>query len=143
MTPQKIAEKSTAALWANDQASAHMGMKITHIAPGEADLQMRIEEHHLNGNRHCHGGVLFMLADSTFGLACNGYNTVTVSQENTITYIAPGLPGELLTAQGREVYRKGRSGLYDIMIYGEDGRKVAAMRGLCREIRGQHFEDDT
>ncbi|MEC7962834.1 MAG: hotdog domain-containing protein, partial [Pseudomonadota bacterium] len=63
------------------------------------------------------------------------------AQENTITYLAPGQPGELLTATAVEQSKTGRSGVYDVTVTGEDGRKVALFRGLSRQIKGQHFEE--
>ena len=142
MTPQERAERSAQAMWAGDGASQAMGMRIDAIGPGTATLSMVVEDHHLNGHRICHGGYIFALADSAFAFACNSYNTMVVAQENTITYLAPGRPGERLTAVAREAALNGRSGVYDVEVTGEDGRKVALFRGLSRQVKGQHFQED-
>jgi len=98
----------------------------------------------LNGHRICHGGYIFTLADSAFAFACNSYNQNTVAQQNQITYLAPGKQGEILTATATEVSRTGRSGVYDVVVTGEDARTIALFRGLSRSIKGQHFsEEDT
>ena len=102
---------------------------------------MRVRADMVNGHAICHGGYIFTLADSTFAFACNSYNQVTVAQENSITYLSPGKPGERLTAVGVESAKNGRSGVYDITVTGEDGRKVALFRGLSRTIKGQNFEE--
>ena len=142
MTPQARAEKAATAMYAADKASSSLGMEITSIAPGSATLTMQVADHMLNGHSICHGGYIFTLADSAFAFACNSYNKLTLAQQNQITYIAPGKAGELLTATASETALSGRSGVYDVMVTGEDGRTVATMRGLSRTIKGRLFPED-
>ncbi|MEM6938932.1 MAG: hydroxyphenylacetyl-CoA thioesterase PaaI [Pseudomonadota bacterium] len=142
MTPEARARRSADALFESDAASAHLGMQITQIGPGMATLEMRVTAQMLNGHGICHGGYIFMLADSAFAFACNSYNQVTVAQQNQVTYVAPARPDEILTASAVEVSKTGRSGIYDITVTGGDGRVIALMRGLSRTIKGQHFEED-
>ena len=129
-------------MWADDRASKWLGARIDEIGPGHAVLSMRVAEHHLNGHGICHGGYIFTLADSAFAFACNSHNKLVVAQENTITFLNPGKAGERLTATAREISLNGRSGVYDVVVTGEDGRKVALFRGLSRQVSGQHFEED-
>jgi acyl-CoA thioesterase len=103
---------------------------------------MRVKDEMLNGHSICHGGYIFTLADSAFAFACNSYNKLTLAQQNQITYIAPGKAGELLTATASETALSERSGVYDVMVTGEDGRAVATMRGLSRTIKGHLFPED-
>jgi acyl-CoA thioesterase len=143
MTPEERAQKSAAAMWANDRASPWLGMSLDAVGPGTATTSFTVKDHHLNGHDICHGGYIFTLADSAFAFACNSYNQIVVAQENQITYLSPGKPGERLTAVATETARTGRSGVYDVTVTGEDGRKVALFRGLSRAIKGQHFEEET
>jgi acyl-CoA thioesterase len=64
-----------------------------------------------------------------------------VAQDNSITFLSPGQPGERLTAVATEAALNGRSGVYDVTVTGTDGRKVALFRGLSRTIKGQHFPE--
>ncbi|MDJ0822767.1 MAG: hydroxyphenylacetyl-CoA thioesterase PaaI [Paracoccaceae bacterium] len=141
MTPEERARRVADVMWANDAASAWLGVRIDDVGPGRAVLSMQVAAHHLNGHGICHGGFIFTLADSAFAFACNSYNLTTVAQENQITYLSPGQPDERLTATAIEVARQGRSGVYDVTVTGADGRKVALMRGLSRTIQGRHFEE--
>jgi acyl-CoA thioesterase len=141
ITAQQRAERAAQHMWAKDAASQALGMQISAVSPGEAVLTMRVRADMLNGHGICHGGFIFSLADSAFAFACNSYNQLVVAQENTITYLAPGQPDELLTAKAVEQTRTGRSGVYDVTVTGEDGRIVALFRGLSRQITGQHFEE--
>ncbi|WP_319825497.1 hydroxyphenylacetyl-CoA thioesterase PaaI [Thalassovita sp.] len=142
MTPQERAERSAATMWAGDRATQAAGMTLVEIAPGRAVITMPVREDMVNGHQICHGGYIFTLADSAFAFACNSYNKSVVAQENSITFLSPGRLGEVLTATAQEVSLTGRSGVYDAVVTGEDGRKVALFRGLSRQIKGQHFEED-
>ncbi|MCE8007631.1 hydroxyphenylacetyl-CoA thioesterase PaaI [Aestuariivita sp.] len=141
MTPQDRAEKSAAAMWAGDAASKWLGMTLDAVGPGSATLSFQVQDHHLNGHAICHGGYIFTLADSAFAFACNSYNQLAVAQENQITFLSPGKLNERLTAMATETARTGRSGVYDVTVTGQDGRKVAVFRGLSREVKGQHFDE--
>ena len=139
---QSQAERSAAAMWANDRASQGLGMQIAEVTPGRAVLTMPVREDMVNGLDVCHGGFIFTLADSAFAFACNSYNQLAVAQQNQISYLAPGKAGERLQAAAREQSRTGRSGVYDVTVTGEDGRTIALFRGLSRTIKGHHFEEE-
>ena len=142
MTPEERASRSAAAMRADDRAADWFGHEIVSVGPGIATLRMRVRDEHLNGHGICHGGVIFTLADTAFAYACNSFNRLVVAQHNTISYLSPGKPGEMLTAVAAEASRAGRSGIYDVTVTGEDGRKVALFRGASRQIDGQHFEEE-
>ena len=141
MTPQDRAERSAQVMFAADAASPALGMRLDAVGPGTATMSMQVRPDMLNGHGICHGGFIFTLADSTFAFACNSYNQNTLAQQNQITYLAPGLPGERLTAAATEVSRTGRSGVYDVTVTGEDGRTVALFRGLSRSVKGGLFPE--
>ena len=132
MTPKERAEKSAAAMWAGDKASAWVGMEITEIDEGRATLTLQIREDHCNGHGIGHGGITFMLADSAFAFACNSRNVATVAQHNTISFLAPVRLGDTLTATATETTLKGRSGITDVTVTNQTGEIVAQFRGASR-----------
>jgi acyl-CoA thioesterase len=134
--PQALAEACARAMWAEDQASQSLGMRIERIAPGEAVLSMTVTERMVNGHGICHGGFIFTLADSAFAFACNTYDRRTVAQHCAVTFIAPSRLGEVLSAHALEVSRAGRSGIYDVTVTDAGGAVVAEFRGHSRTIKG-------
>jgi len=136
---EAIARKSAATMWAADDASRHLGMRIDSIGPGRARLSMAITEVMVNGHGSCHGGYIFMLADSAFAFACNAYNQRHVAQACQITYIRPARLGAVLTAEAEERQRAERSGLYDVRVRDEAGEVIAEFRGHSRSIPGTHY----
>lgn len=143
MTPQERAEKSAAAMWAEDAAPKFLGMTLDNVGPGKAVMSFIVKDEHLNGHKICHGGFIYTLADSAFAFAANSYNSIVVSQQNSITYLSPVQPGERLVAAAKEINVTGRSGVYDVSVAAPDGRVVAEFRGGSRQINGQHFEETT
>ncbi|MEP3295064.1 hydroxyphenylacetyl-CoA thioesterase PaaI [Tateyamaria sp.] len=141
MTPKERAQKSAAAMWADDRASAWLGMSIDEVDEGTAILSLTVQDHHCNGLGICHGGITFALADSAFAFACNSRNQSTVAQHNSITYIAPAQQGDVLTATAKEVSLTGRSGVYDVTVTTQTSTVVAEFRGGSRSIRGMLFEE--
>lgn len=139
---QERAEKSVAALYSNDRTSQSLGFKIERVAPGEAVLSLQVGENFLNGHDTCHGGIIFTLADSAFGFACNSYNKLVVGQHCSITYLVPGKGGDTLTAHAKEVSRSGRTGIYDVVVTNQDKVDLVLFRGVSREVPGQHFDED-
>ena len=141
MSAQEIAEKSSAGLDEKDAAARSLGIVVQAVSPGTAQLCMPITPDKLNGHGMCHGGLIFALADTAFAHACNSYNQRVVAQHCSISFMAPSMPGDVLTAQAHEVHQAGRSGIYDIEIRNRSGEVIAQFRGHSRTIKGQYFED--
>ena len=141
MTPQDRATKSSDALWEGDHAARWLGVSIVSVGEGASTLSLTVAPHHCNGHGMCHGGITFALADTAFAYACNSRNQATVAQHNTISFIAPGQVGDVLTATAHEVSLTGRSGIYDIRVTNQDGKTIAEMRGMSRAIKGQLFTE--
>ncbi|MEL7117560.1 MAG: hydroxyphenylacetyl-CoA thioesterase PaaI [Pseudomonadota bacterium] len=141
LTAEARAQRSADIMWAKDAASKWLGMSLDDVGPGHATMSLKVEPHHANGQKICHGGVIFSLADSAFAFACNSYNQPVVAQHNMISFIAPGHVGDTLTATAREISRQGRSGIYDVQVTRTDGTTIAEMRGCSRALNGQHFEE--
>ena len=137
LTPQALAESVRDAMWAGDQASRMLGMRITEVGPGRAVVEMAVRADMLNGHAICHGGLITTLADSAFAFACNSYNELTVASGFSIDLLAPGRLGDLLTATCTELSKAGRTGVYDTEVRNQRGERIAAFRGRSYTARGK------
>ena len=118
-----------------DRASTELlGMQVVEMSEGHAIVTMAVRDDMLNGHRIVHGGLVFTLADTAFAMACNEEGSVTVSSGAEITFLAPSLPGQTLTATAALRSKRGRSGIYDVEVRSETGL-VAEFRGHSRTIR--------
>ena len=134
---QALADATAQAMFAQDAATRSLGMEIVRMAPGSAQLTMRVRADMLNGHQTCHGGFIFALADSAFAFACNSHNRNTVASGCSIDYLAPGRAGDLLTADALEQSRSGRTGVYDVTVSNQDGTRIALFRGKSYQISGE------
>jgi acyl-CoA thioesterase len=134
--PQAIAELAGKTMYERDPASQALGMKLDAIRPGYARMSMRVRADMLNGHATCHGGFIFMLADSAFAFACNSHNFNTVGAGCTIDYLAPGREGDLLIADAVEQALAGKTGVYDVTVKNEEGRTIALFRGKSHRVSG-------
>jgi len=134
--PQALAELAGKTMYERDPASQTLGMTLDAIRPGYARMCMRVRDDMLNGHGTCHGGYIFMLADSAFAFACNSHNFNTVGAGCTIDYLAPGRAGDVLVAEAVEQALSGKTGVYDVVVTDQDGRKIALFRGKSHRVAG-------
>ena len=133
---QMLAELAGRTMFERDPASQALGMLLAEIRPGYARMTMTVRADMLNGHATCHGGYIFMLADSAFAFACNSHNLSTVGAGCTIDYLAPGRAGDVLVAEATEQALQGKTGVYDVTVKTADGRTIALFRGKSHRISG-------
>lgn len=127
-------------MWREDRASAAQDIELVDVGlyddgRGHARTRMRLREHQVNGHDIVHGGHIFLLADSTFALACNAGGHTTVASGGEITFVTAGRLGDVLIADASERVTYGRSGITDVTVRREsDGAVIAEFRGKSRRI---------
>ncbi len=107
------------------------GMDIRLVSSGEgrAVLEMEITEPLTNNKGTCHGGALFTLADTAFGVAAHyGGSVVTVGSD--LQFIRPGRPGDIVRASALQISQTRRTGLFQLSISEKAAGVIAA--GLFR-----------
>jgi acyl-CoA thioesterase len=133
---QALAELAGRTMFERDPASQALGMVLAEIRPGYARMTMTVRADMLNGHATCHGGYIFMLADSAFAFACNSHNLSTVGAGCTIDYLVPSRAGDVLVAEATEQALQGKTGVYDVTVKTADGRTIALFRGKSHRIGG-------
>ncbi|MEK9721228.1 MAG: hotdog fold thioesterase, partial [Quisquiliibacterium sp.] len=63
---QQLAQACARIMFEQDTTAQNLGMEVLEVAPGRARLSMRVRHEFTNGHRICHGGYIFMLADTAF-----------------------------------------------------------------------------
>jgi acyl-CoA thioesterase len=134
---QLLAERAAAALFERDRASQALGMRLSGVRPGWAQVSMRVRPDMTNGHGLCHGGIVFALGDSAFAFACNSHNEATVAAAASIDFLAAARAGDELTAEASELWRTRRNGLYEIIVYNQRAERIALFRGRSYRIDGQ------
>jgi acyl-CoA thioesterase len=139
LSPQQLAQtlavKVSQAMLAKDRVAQDLNIQLLSVGAGSATMTMTVQERMLNGFAICHGGYITILADTAFAYACNSYNDVTVASSLGIEFIAAVQGGDVLTAKATEISLAGRTGLYDIDISNQAGKRVAVMRGRSYRLK--------
>lgn len=132
-------------MWASDEASKALGIKIEIRAVGSSTARMEVRDDMVNGFGICHGGLLFALADTAFAFACNAYDRRTFAASGNIEYFRPARLGDNLRAVATEDHRGRNSGYYTVKIDNQDGKIVALFRGrsVSRDEPILRDENDT
>ena len=121
----------------NEGTGPHWGIEIDVVNLGYARLAMTLKPEMLNGHGIAHGAMIFALADTAFAYACNSANASSVAFQVFTTFIAAGQAGERLIAEAKVRHQGPRTGVYDMMVYGEDGRVLATFQGVSRTLGGK------
>ena len=116
-------------LAARDAFANLLGAECVEAGPGSAVVHMTVAEKHMNFNGTCHGGVLFSLADTAFGLASNSHGRLAAAVDAHIGFTAPARVGDALIATAREVSRSNRIGTYRVDVHRSDDSVMAAFTG--------------
>ena len=103
-------------MMAADEATLALGIELVAAGAGRAVARMRVRAELENGHAIAQGRMVFALADTAFGCACNTWGPATVASSAEIVFVAPARLGDHLSAEAPVRTRFGRHGLYDVTI---------------------------
>jgi acyl-CoA thioesterase len=129
MDRDERALKQVKQMAAHDPLSRHLGIEAVDGGYGRATVTLKVRREHLNFHGTCHGGVIFALADTAFGLASNSHGSVSAGIDAHITYQVAVQAGDVLTATATELTRTRRLGVYRVDVARQDGALVACFTG--------------
>ena len=131
--PLERARRQAEQMWAGDEASRGLGIELGEVTPGAATARMVVRSDMVNGHGMCHGGYLFLLADTAFAFACNTHGVPVVAAGADVAFLATAHVGDELVATAEERVLTGRSGLYDVTVRRGDD-VVVEFRGRSRSL---------
>ncbi|KQY63477.1 MULTISPECIES: hydroxyphenylacetyl-CoA thioesterase PaaI [unclassified Nocardioides] len=120
-----------ATMFAADATARRDGIVITSFGNRAADGEMVVTEAMLNGHGTCHGGQIFLFADTVFSCACNS-DGPAVAAKADIVFVAPAHLGDVLRATAHEQASFGRNGVFDVTVTRADGTLIALFRAHSR-----------
>jgi LAO/AO transport system kinase len=106
-----------------------LGIACTDAGAGHATVEMTLGAQHLNFNGTCHGGAVFALADTAFGLASNSHGRIAAGIDAHITYQVAAREGERLVATATEVSRSKKLAVYRVDVKRADGAAISSFTG--------------
>ncbi|MCW2616068.1 MAG: paaD [Frankiales bacterium] len=130
---QERATRLAGEMYERDTASRALGIVISDVSPGRAVATMTVTAAMTQGHGTCHGGYLFLLADTAFAFACNT-DGPAVAAGADVEFLAPVLEGDVLVATADERVVRGRSGIFDVTVR-RGAEPVLEFRGRSRSVR--------
>jgi len=127
MTPEQVIDH----IMKTDAFSNWLGINVIELKEGYSKIQMTVRPEMMNGLGIVHGGIAFSLADSAFAFACNGRNNLSVALDNSINYLKPVFPGDVIVAEATEIHNGRSTGLYQVTMSNQHGHTVAIFKGTC------------
>jgi acyl-CoA thioesterase len=112
-----------------DAFAREMGVEMVAVAPGRAQVKMKVQDRHLNSHGTVHGGALFTLADTAFAIASNSHGIPAAAINAHISYMKAALRGTL-TADAEEFALNPKLASYTVTITDEDGERIAIFQGM-------------
>jgi LAO/AO transport system kinase len=116
-------------LAAADPFARWAGITCIDAGAGTATVEMTLASHHINFNGSCHGGVMFALADTAFGLASNSHGVIAAGIDAHITYQQATHAGDKLFARAYEISRSAKLAVYRVDVNRADGAVVSSFTG--------------
>lgn len=132
-----------------DHASQSHGFVVVSVTENSAELSMTVRQDMVNGLGICHGGILFLLADSAMAYSSNASNQLAVAAAASIDFVAPAQLGDQLTAEATQTWLAGRTALVEVIVTARSGellaedtpRTIAFFRGRTSRIGGHVLSD--
>lgn len=128
--------------FATDPYIRALEAELLEAAPGRVTLRMRLRPQDINFNGTGHGGVIFGLADSAFGLASNSHGPVAAGIDAHIVYARAVREGDALTASARQVTDTPRLATYRVDVTKDDDTIIATFTGTVYITKRRHSERD-
>ncbi len=121
-------------LFSKDPFAEQLGIEVLELSPGYAKVRMKLDASHLNFNNFVHGGVIFTLLDQAFAAASNSHNQSSVAVSMSVQFINAPKPEGLLYAEGQEVHKSRKLGLYQMTVKDESGKLICRSDGRVYRI---------
>jgi acyl-CoA thioesterase len=127
----QLAKDVVAHMMRNDLFSQWLGITVLEVREGYSKIQMTLRDEMINGFHVVHGGIAFSLADSAFAFACNNRNNLSMALDTSINFTKQMKPGDVLTAEAKEMHNGRSTGLYLITVTKQNDEQVALFKGTC------------
>ena len=127
----QLAQSVVEHMMREDLFSQWLGIEVLEIREGYSRIRMTLRKEMINGFNVIHGGIAFSLADSAFAFACNNRNNLSMALDTAINFTKATKPGDILTAEAKELHNGRSTGLYLITVTNQDNEQVAHFKGTC------------
>lgn len=121
-------------MWAGDRAAHATGMSVDEAGLGRSLVSMTVRTDMVNGLDVCHGGYVFLLADSAMAYATNSDDVRALAAAAQIDFTSAARLGDRLEARALSAWSGGRTTLVDVEVTNQTGQLIARFRGRTSRV---------
>lgn len=132
--PDYAAELTKKYVLTKSGMSWKLGIKLLDLAAGYAKVEVLITKDMMNIHDAAHGGAIFTLADTAFGLAANTRGPA-VGIQLSINYLSSVKNNTFLIATATEEQLTKNTGVYNVSVVDEQENTVSLLRGIVYRKR--------
>jgi len=114
---------------AGDPCARDLGLHWQRDHDDNAVLCVTIDGSLINGLGVCHGGVLFLLADTALAYAARMRGGMHASTWGTVSYLRPARLGDTIFAYTRLIESSSKRAHFDVDLFTDQGEHIAIFRG--------------
>ena len=104
------------------------GIQVVTIDLQNVVLKMSVTEKMVNSQRVCHGGFLFLLADTAFAYALAAAGLAPVTLQASISYIRGARLGEEVTAHASVNHAGRKAGFSEVKVVNQSGELLCSFQ---------------
>lgn len=110
-----------------------LGIELTLLGPGCAELTVAAEEKHTNPMGMVHGGLIMSIADAAMGNSIRSLGITGVTADCSVSFPGAAQLGDVITAKGK-VTKAGRNLVFaEAQVYAND-RMIGQSKGTFYKI---------
>jgi acyl-CoA thioesterase len=117
---------SADAMWSSDRASQSQGIRLDLVEDGHAVVAMTVAPNQANGLGVCHGGLIFLLADTAMAFASNSTPSPALAAGASIEFLQPAQVGDVLRATAVRSAASGRTSHWTVDVIAESANPASA-----------------
>jgi acyl-CoA thioesterase len=97
-----------------------LGINLTMLGEGKAELEVEVEKQHTNPMGLLHGGLIMSIADAAMGNAIRSLGVIGVTADCSVSFPGAAKLGEKLTAKGK-VIKAGKNLIFaEATVFAQD-----------------------
>jgi len=119
----------------------HFDLYLTELGPGEASMELEVQDFHINPRNIAHGAVAYAVLDTVMGMAIRTVNRNVVTLQSSMNHISVSKLGDQLFAKAVVVDYGKKIIIAESEAYNQKGDLIAISRGtfydkgiFCEEV---------
>ncbi|MEX0823516.1 MAG: hotdog fold thioesterase [Balneolaceae bacterium] len=112
----------------NDPFSQWMGVELLEASEGFCKISCTVRHEMLNGFNVTHGGIIFSLADSALAFSAATFGRVSLSIDNSVSFVKKSETDEKLTATSRCINLTHKTGIFEVEVKNSSDELIALMK---------------